>query len=180
MLFRSFFTHVATLCVKNGARPGTTIAVDGIGVGASAVDHVEKLPGVRVLPIIGSYGSEATDKSGMLQFKNLRAELHWKFREALDPDGGEELAIEDNPELLSDLTSIRFKVTTQGVQVESKEDIFERIGRSPDRGDSVILAHANPSMPGEGIFQYFKDAYTVQQAELARVEAERKKRYAGH
>ena len=31
-------------------------------------------------------------------------------------------------------------MSAQGVQVESKEDLIKRIGRSPDRGDSLVYA----------------------------------------
>jgi hypothetical protein len=37
-----------------------------------------------------------------------------------------------------------------GIQVEAKEDIVKRIGRSPDCGDAVALAHL--SLPREWVF----------------------------
>jgi hypothetical protein len=46
---------------------------------------------------------------GGLKFYNARAEAWWKFREELNPDreGGAELALPDDPELLADLTARR-------------------------------------------------------------------------
>jgi len=42
--------------------------------------------------------------------------------------------------LLSDLTAPTFKLTPNGIQVESKEDVCKRLGRSTDRGDAVMMA----------------------------------------
>ena len=38
------------------------------------------------------------------------------------------------------LTAPTFDVTPRGIQVESKDEIKARLGRSPDRGDSVVMA----------------------------------------
>lgn len=34
----------------------------------------------------------------------------------------------------------RWKLTPRGIQVELKEETRKRLGRSPDRGDAVVLA----------------------------------------
>ena len=39
-----------------------------------------------------------------------------------------------------DLSAPRWKLLARGVQVEAKEDIVKRIGRSPDRGDAAVNA----------------------------------------
>lgn len=44
------------------------------------------------------------------------------------------------PEVLADLTAPHYEVTPSGIQVEPKEKIKERIGRSPDVGDAIALA----------------------------------------
>lgn len=82
-------------------------------------------------------------KDRTLGFANRRAQSHWRFREALDPDqeGGSEIALPPDPELLSDLTTPTFEVGPKGIQIEKKEDIKERIGRSPGKGDSVIMCY---------------------------------------
>ena len=50
------------------------------------------------------------------------------------------LAICPDNELLADLTAPRWKMTVSGVQIEKKEEIEKRIGRSPDCGDAVVYA----------------------------------------
>ena len=88
----------------------------------------------------GSKASTGRDKSKKLKMSNKRSEVHWRFREALDPDqpGGSDIELPDDPMMISDLTAPTFKVTTKGIVVEPKKDIKKRIGRSPDRGDSVV------------------------------------------
>jgi hypothetical protein len=44
-------------------------------------------------------------------------------------------------ELLADLCSAKYSVTTSGVLIEPKDKIKERIGRSPDIGEAVMMAN---------------------------------------
>ncbi len=81
------------------------------------------------------------DKSGKLKFRNVRALAYWRLREALDPVTGDNLALPPDPELEADLKAPKWSLTTGGILIESKEDIQERIGRSPDCGDAVALAY---------------------------------------
>jgi len=124
------------------------INVDVIGVGTSVYDTL-KQRGLKAVAMNGSERSEATDKTGQLTFRNKRAEWWWKMREALDPHDGDDLALPPDRGLLADLCAPRWKVSAQGIQVESKEDIIKRIGRSPDRGDSAVYA-LNITIPPKG------------------------------
>jgi hypothetical protein len=114
--------------------------VDVIGVGSSTFDHL-KLIYSNVTPVNVAEGSDYRDKSGKLKMRNLRAEMHWRLRDALDPNGGDDLALPNDPEVLADLCSARYKVTASGVLIEDKGEIKERIGRSPDTGEAIMLAH---------------------------------------
>ncbi len=126
--------------------------IDVIGVGASAYD-IAKGQGLNVNAINWAEKSEATDKSGKLKFANLRAEHCWRLREALDPNSGEDLAIPNDPELLADLCSLRWRMQVNGIRIESKDEIKVRLGRSPDSGDAVILAYCKKkSRLGYGIY----------------------------
>lgn len=117
-----------------------TINVDVIGVGSSAYDHLRGLYQQKVQAVNFASGSNATDKSGQLGFVNVRAEDYWRMREALDPNSGQDLALPPDPELLADLCAARWKLTPRGIQVEEKEEIRKRLGRSPDCGDALVLA----------------------------------------
>lgn len=117
------------------------VQVDVGGVGTSPVD-IGKMHKLNVIAMNGSAASHARDRSGKLGFFNKRAEWHWRFREMLDPVLGDNIALPPGRPLLADLAAPRWKMTVRGVQVESKEDIIGRIGRSPDEGDSAIYAAA--------------------------------------
>lgn len=80
-------------------------------------------------------------KDGKLRFANKRAEAWWKFREELNPDqeGGSAIALPPDPELRADLTSPSYEVTARGILVESKDELRKRLGRSPGKGDAVVM-----------------------------------------
>lgn len=142
--------------ITNGA---LRVNIDAIGYGASAYDFLKDIPEVKAF--VGSEKSTHKDKSGKLGFANKRAESWWSFREALDPHSGDNLELPLDPELLADLTSARWKMTATGIQIEKKEEIIKRIGRSPDCGEAVIYAYwgmadppavAGTVQPGENAF----------------------------
>lgn len=122
-----------------GANEPLFLNVDVVGVGTSPYDSL-KVMYRQVYPVNGAEGSEYRDKSKKLKMRNLRAEMYWRMRDALDPKDGDDLALPPDPELLADLCSARYKVTTAGVLIEEKEEIKKRIGRSPDVGEAVIMA----------------------------------------
>lgn len=115
------------------------VHIDAIGVGGSPAD-LARSEGIRINPVIVSQGTHARDRAGLMRMRNVRAWLWWNMRDILDPDRGDDFALPPDPELLADLTSARWKPTTSGVQVELKEEIVKRIGRSPDAGEACILA----------------------------------------
>ena len=136
-----------------GAR-GVPVQIDIIGsAGSSVYDQCRDLK-IKAVAMNGSKRSKARDKSGTLGFVNLRAEWHWKMRELLDPESEQEMALPPDPQLKSDLCSPRWRPTPRGIQVEEKEEIKKRLGRSPDRGEAVIYAcvRADSSAPFELLF----------------------------
>lgn len=130
-------------------KPGR-VNIDVIGIGSSVYDHIKPLFEI-VNPVNVSEGSEYRDKSGKLKMRNLRAELVWRMRDALDPIGGDNMALPNDPELLSDLCSANYKNTVSGVLIEDKDEIKKRIGRSPDYGDAALLTLAENVPTGRGL-----------------------------
>ena len=116
----------------------TDINLDIIAVGGSVFDFLEG-EDISVNAVNFAEGSTMTDKTGKLKMRNKRAEAYWSVREALDPTSGNNVELPPDNELLADLCSARWKLTTSGVLIESKEDIIKRLGRSPDIGDAVAL-----------------------------------------
>ncbi len=114
--------------------------VDVIGVGGAVYDALRG--NVRVAGINFAEGVPMErDKTGKLKFRNVRAAAYWRLREALDPISGDSLALPPDAELAADLSAPKWSLTTGGILIESKEDIHERIGRSPDSGDALALAY---------------------------------------
>ncbi len=129
------------------------LQIDVIGVGAAVFDTAR----ARNLPALGLNAAEAStarDRTGRLGFLNLRAEWWWQLREALDPEHGEDLALPPDRELLADLAAPRWRLGSRGIQIESKDDIRARIGRSPDKGDSLVYAFTKPRAPGAGLLAF--------------------------
>ena len=126
-------------------RNGACICVDSIGIGSSALDFLTGL-NLNVLAVNGSEASAAITKAGSLRYRNKRAEMYWRLREALDPTSPDPIALPPDQELLGDLTAVRYKVVTMGkaaaIQMRSKDEIREMLGRSPDKGDALAMTFA--------------------------------------
>lgn len=88
--------------------------------------------------------SNARTRDGKLKFRNKRSETTWRLREALDPEqeGGSCVALPPDPALKADLASYRWELTLQGILIEDKVAIKKRLGRSPDKGDAVVMCVA--------------------------------------
>lgn len=123
-------------------RNGAYVCVDAIGIGSSALDFITGL-NLHVFPVVGSEASQCITTAGNLRFRNKRAEMYWRLREALDPTAEDPIALPPDQELLGDLSAVRYKVVQMGmnaaIQVRDKDEIREVLGRSPDKGDSVAM-----------------------------------------
>jgi hypothetical protein len=119
--------------------PGV-INLDIGGIGGAVYDSLNPMYN-NVIAVNSASASTYRDKSGKLKMRNTRAELYWRCRDALDPIGGDDIALPPGNEIVADLCSARYKVTTAGVLVEEKTEIKKRIGRSPDKGESILLAN---------------------------------------
>lgn len=125
-------------------RDACAVAVDvGGGWGADAHGHLKEQR-VASIPVNWVETSSAKTRAGSLGFLNKRAEYWWRFREALDPVNGEDIALPPDKTLAVDLATPLWHRTPGGlIKIEGKDEIRKRIGRSPDRGDAVVMAHAH-------------------------------------
>ena len=120
--------------------PGVRPIIDVVGLGAGVVDRSRE-QGIEVEAFNAGAGTDARDQSGELGFLNVRAASWWGMRERLDPAGPSCVALPPDDQLLGDLTAPKWDVTSAGkIRVESKDDIKKRLGRSPDKGDAVVMA----------------------------------------
>ncbi|MBU0593351.1 MAG: terminase [Gammaproteobacteria bacterium] len=148
MWFDSPLTYPGSATPDGPTVAGLTIAakrddavthIDVIGVGSSPYDFLndarQQVVGVNV-----AESATTTDISGRLRFKNLRSQLWWKMREALDPTNNTGIALPPDPRLLADLCAPTWTLSGSVIQVASREQIIDSIGRSPDFGSAYILA----------------------------------------
>ena len=121
---------------------GGEAVVDVIGIGAGVVDRLKEA-GLEVDPFNASERTDAEDRSGELGFVNRRSAAWWNLREMLDPASDSQIALPPDDLLTGDLTAPHWRVMSGGkIQVESKDDIKKRLGRSTDDGDAVVMAFA--------------------------------------
>lgn len=123
-------------------RDGAMIVIDcGGGYGGSAYKHFKEND-IPAYAYKGSLGTEAKSKDGAIGFNNTRTAAYWMLREALDPDqpGGSQIALPPDPILLSDLTAPTYEERNGKFVMEAKDKLVTRLGRSPDRGDAVVMA----------------------------------------
>jgi hypothetical protein len=132
--------------VLNGAKhrqegPNEVFAtVDSIGIGAGVVTRLRE-QGHKIVSFNAAERTDNLDRSGELGFVNKRSAAWWNLRELLDPANGEEIALPDDISLTGDLTAPHWRVMSGGkIQIESKDDIYKRLKRSTDAGDSVMMA----------------------------------------
>ena len=134
---------VVALAAAN-LRDGATCGIDSIGVGADA-ETAFRNAGLPFESINGASSGIGRTRDNSFQFFNKRTEIWWKFREALDPINGKDIALPPDPALQADLTAPTYNIRPgepPKIYVEGKQDIIKRLGRSPDRGDSVVYSWA--------------------------------------
>lgn len=118
--------------------------IDSDGIGASTYHLlVPKVGRQRVRAFKGSAKTKKRDRAKVLKFTNTRAAAWWAMRDALDPAYGSTIALPPLRELRVELCSARYETQSSGIKLEDKDDIKERIGRSPDLGDTYVMANWN-------------------------------------
>lgn len=120
-------------------RDRAVIHIDVVGVGSSPYDFL-KDSGQHVIGVNGAEAATGADKSGRLTFANMRSQLWWRMREALDPTANTGIALPPERQLLVDLCAPEWELRGKSIYVESRDEIIDRIGRSPDWASAYILA----------------------------------------
>jgi len=137
---------VAGLVIQN-RRDSAPVVVDlGGGWGGDTYGHLKE-NGVEAYGYLGVKKSVRRTIDNLLQFRNVRTEAYWRFREALDPSqpNGSMIALPQSTSLVADLCAPRFRIEGSAsrngvIELESKQKVCERLGRSTDEGDAVIMA----------------------------------------
>jgi hypothetical protein len=125
------------------------LIIDSIGVGFGIIGLVRKLiadAAARVwstatghAPVVEGFNGAARSNQPDI-YGNQRAELWWETR-LLFQQGKVDTSGTDNLETLeAQLIAPRYKIEHGKIWVESKKDIKQRIGRSPDNADAFLYA----------------------------------------
>lgn len=139
-----------------GERP-EQIAVDEIGIGAGVVDVLSRMPEfagivVGVNSSLRMDGKQSNDTmivpEGMIQsdYYNVRAWMYGELREWLKSG-----SIPSDPQLLSELTAVRYGYRGGSILLESKDDMRKRGIKSPNKADSIALTFAIPGSPEQSM-----------------------------
>lgn len=86
-------------------------------------------------------GKDLTDITGEYTFANMRAYLHWAVRDWLDPKNNTGACLPPDDDFAAEATEISWSFQSNGkIIIEPKEDIKERLGKSPDKWDSLTYS----------------------------------------
>jgi hypothetical protein len=144
----------------DGLAPLKAVFVDAGGVGAGLYDRLRQL----------GYPVEATFFGGRAvepeRFKNRRAELFFGLRHRLER---RELILPADELLLADLSMTTGRIAQDGrYQLDPKDQIRARTGRSPDTADAVALACSLVAERDRADESYLFNANTGQRITLVR------------
>src|SRR5210317_201874 len=113
------------------------IFIDIGGIGAGIYDRLKELGYSKVCVAI-NFGQRSDEPE---RFFNKRSEMWGKMAEWVK----DEVSIEDNDNLHSDLIAPNYTFDSQGrLKLESKDEIKKRYLKSPDLGDALALTFAYP------------------------------------
>ncbi|MDB5704414.1 MAG: terminase [Sphingomonas bacterium] len=121
-------------------RDRAVVHVDVIGWGLTTANFLTENE-VQTVAINAAVSSPTGSADGRLKFANVRAEMVWRMREALDPAGADPVTLPQDPALRADLAAYQWRATPRGILVRSKDEMKAILGRSPDAGDAVCLAN---------------------------------------
>lgn len=90
-------------------------------------------------PIGVGFAGKADDP----RYFNKRTEIHFRLAEWVKSGG----CLPDDPELAAELTAMTYVFRGDKMWLEEKEQVREKLGRSPDRADAAALTFAFDVMP---------------------------------
>jgi len=139
--------------------PGENIHVDVSGVGGGVVDRLREC-GLAVDAV--DFGEAAVGDwdhlvGRAMRFRNRRCELHWVARRLLEDRA---LAIPQKyARTRADLMALSWDyAANETMTMPSKEDLRRIIGRSPDHGDSLVIALSRKANVGGKFRTYLSGA----------------------
>lgn len=140
---------IAPLVLRAIRESGATrVKIDSIGIGAGLVGELVNLgaTGAHDAQIVGVNVSEAPRDPAT--YENLRAEMWWMARLHSEKRSWDLSGMDNADQTVAQLLEPKWSLNTRGrIQVEKKDEIRKRLGRSPDNADALLLAFWVP--PGD-------------------------------
>lgn len=121
----------------------SNVCVDDGGMGGGVVDRLRELG----YPVTAVNFSERAIQNEI--FQNIRAEMYWQVREAVNPENKEDSLYvpKQFKDAILQCTWPIYKFSSNGrIQLEDKDNIKKRKGRSTDEGDALALTYAKANL----------------------------------
>jgi hypothetical protein len=127
-------SHVSRIATERRAQ---SIQIDATGgYGSAWYDGLKHLGHTDALPV--QFGGKATEDR---RYYNKRAEMYWALADWVKQGG----ALPPVPEMVKGLSTMQYTYARDGrIQIEEKDQIKARIGRSPDLEDALGCTFAFP------------------------------------
>jgi hypothetical protein len=126
----------AEICKEARESSAVAIVVDGIGIGAGVVDKCRELTDIDVFDF-QSASTKFNSEGDTLKYINLRAKA-WDVVAMLIASNQVNIP-KDDDELVKQLGGVKYFIKKGKIQIEAKEEIKNRMGRSCDRADAFIM-----------------------------------------
>jgi phage terminase large subunit len=111
------------------------IVIDADGPGSGVVDRLREDRVPNIFEWHEGAGAMEPD-----EFLNIRAELAWRFKQAIEHIDGPKIAIPANDDAEAQAVNIRYVIQPNGkIKLESKDDLAKRMD-SPDEFDAIRYA----------------------------------------
>lgn len=134
--------HVVGMCMaemSHARTDSTKCFIDTIGEGAGVYSRLVEM---RVKAATSCKFSESakqySDETGQYKFANMKAFLYWSVRDWLNPKHKTGAALPPDDGFMEEATNLKWMFMSNGnIIMEPKEDLKKRLGRSPDKFDSL-------------------------------------------
>jgi len=113
----------------------TIIAWDADGMGQGMYSHLSSMRGKETYELMEIHSNSTKDCDE--DYQNLRAQM-WFYAKEQARDG--HLSIPDDEYLKEELLETKYFINHRGkIQLEDKDDVKDRLGRSPDKADAFVI-----------------------------------------
>lgn len=130
------------------ATGATSVKVDSIGVGHGVVGSLRRRVVAEVAHPVEVHGVGVGDAApDPKKYSNLKAWIWWEVGRVFSQQRAWDLSAVDD-QTQRDLAEPRYREVNGRIQIESKDDVRKRLGRSTDRGDALLLAFYVPPSHG--------------------------------